>query len=42
MGMFDWINFEMDCPKCGELVTGFQSKDAGEQQPMFLLKKRLH
>ena len=28
MGCFDWVNFEMDCPKCGELVDGFQSKSA--------------
>lgn len=29
MGMFDNINFEMACPKCGEIVKNFQSKDAG-------------
>ena len=28
MGMFDWINFEMDCPKCGKRVKDFQSKDS--------------
>ncbi len=27
MGMFDRIDFEVDCPKCGELVKDFQSKD---------------
>lgn len=27
MGMFDWVNFEYDCPICGSKVTGFQSKD---------------
>lgn len=27
MGMFDYVNFECDCSKCGERVTGFQSKD---------------
>ena len=27
MGMFDYINFECKCPKCGTLVKGFQSKD---------------
>lgn len=27
MGMFDWVDFEIDCPKCGEKVTGFQTKD---------------
>ena len=28
MGMFDWINFEMKCPVCGNEVKGFQSKRA--------------
>ena len=27
MGMFDDINYEMDCPKCGNKVNDFQSKD---------------
>jgi phage FluMu protein Com len=27
MGMFDWINFEMECPVCKTKVNGFQSKD---------------
>jgi len=27
MGMFDYIKFEMACPKCGAKVSGFQSKD---------------
>ena len=27
MGMFDWVAFEMDCPKCTKPVRGFQSKD---------------
>lgn len=27
MGMFDWVEFEAPCPKCGERVTGFQTKD---------------
>jgi hypothetical protein len=27
MGMFDYVDFECDCPSCGEKVTGFQSKD---------------
>ena len=27
MGMFDYIKYEMDCPKCGTRVDGFQSKD---------------
>lgn len=26
MGMFDTVNFEMCCPKCGGHVGGFQSK----------------
>lgn len=28
MGMFDWVNVKMDCPKCGKLISGFQSKDS--------------
>jgi hypothetical protein len=28
MGMFDYINFETECPKCGMMVGNFQSKDA--------------
>lgn len=27
VGMFDWINYECDCPVCGKKVDGFQSKD---------------
>ena len=27
MGMYDDINFEMNCPKCGKLLSDFQSKD---------------
>lgn len=27
MGMFDEINFEMDCPTCGNRLSNFQSKD---------------
>jgi phage FluMu protein Com len=27
MGMFDWIDFEMECPVCKTKVDGFQSKD---------------
>jgi hypothetical protein len=27
MGMFNYVNFEMPCPKCGEIVRGFQTKD---------------
>lgn len=29
MGMFDWVEFETDCPVCGKKVQGFQSKRAG-------------
>jgi len=28
MGMFDQVNFEMPCPKCGETLRDFQTKDA--------------
>jgi hypothetical protein len=27
MGMYDNINFEIECPKCKKLIKGFQSKD---------------
>lgn len=27
MGMFDYVNFRMECPGCGALVDGFQTKD---------------
>lgn len=27
MGMYDDVEFEMNCPKCGSKVDGFQSKD---------------
>ena len=27
MGLFDYINFDMECPKCGKKIIGFQSKD---------------
>lgn len=27
MGMFDYVDFKMKCPGCGEEVAGFQSKD---------------
>ena len=27
MGMFDYVKFEMKCPKCGANVDDFQSKD---------------
>ncbi len=27
MGMFDWVDYECDCPVCGDKVTGFQTKE---------------
>jgi len=27
MAMFNYVNFEMPCPKCGKTVRGFQTKD---------------
>lgn len=27
MGMFDYVEYEMSCPNCGETVKGFQTKD---------------
>lgn len=27
MGMYDEMNVEIPCPRCGATVTGFQSKD---------------
>ena len=29
MGMFDYVNVEVPCPKCGGKVTNLQSKSAG-------------
>lgn len=26
MGMYDYVNVEVDCPSCGVKLTGFQSK----------------
>ena len=26
MGMFDYVDYETKCPKCGETVSGFQTK----------------
>lgn len=28
MGMFDYVNVKMDCPKCGNSISGFQTKDS--------------
>ena len=28
MGMFDYVNFKMPCPRCGEELKNFQSKDS--------------
>jgi len=27
MGMFNWVNLKIKCPNCGEVVSGFQTKD---------------
>ena len=27
MGMYDYVDFECECPGCGATVEGFQSKD---------------
>jgi hypothetical protein len=27
MGLFDYVNFKMKCPKCKRIIDGFQSKD---------------
>lgn len=27
MGMFDYVKFEMACPKCGKPISEFQTKD---------------
>lgn len=27
MGMYDYINYEAPCPKCGEVIKDWQSKD---------------
>src|SRR5947209_9516122 len=27
MGLFDYVNFECDCPGCGAKLKGFQTKD---------------
>ena len=27
MGMFDYVDYTMDCPQCGKSVSDFQSKD---------------
>lgn len=29
MGMFDYVKYEMPCPKCGLKVNNFQTKDTG-------------
>lgn len=28
MGMFDWVNVQIKCPKCGNTVKDFQTKDS--------------
>ena len=27
MGMFNWVDYECECPNCGFKVWGFQTKD---------------
>lgn len=27
MGMYDYVDFECECPKCGKQLKGFQTKD---------------
>ena len=27
MGMFDYVNYQANCQKCGEPLEGFQTKD---------------
>ena len=29
MGLYDEVNFEMNCPICGQKVNDFQTKDVG-------------
>ena len=29
MGMFDYVNCEIECSKCGKMNTNFQSKNSG-------------
>lgn len=29
MGIFDYVNFKCKCPKCGEPITDFQTKNSG-------------
>lgn len=29
MGMFDYVKYSAPCPKCGTVLIGWQSKDAG-------------
>jgi hypothetical protein len=36
MGMFDWVEFECACPKCGKIVDSFQSKEGPCE--LFVLK----
>jgi hypothetical protein len=31
MGMFDWVDFSIKCPLCGEMLVGFQTKDLENQ-----------
>jgi len=31
MGMFDWVEFKMECPMCKAMLSGFQTKDLENQ-----------
>lgn len=30
MGMFNYVEYQCPCPKCGEIVEGFQTKDGDD------------
>lgn len=32
MGMFNYVDHECECPKCGEFVAGFQTKDQSHNE----------
>jgi len=34
MGMFDYVNFKLKCPRCGKMINEFQTKDG----PQLLIK----
>ena len=35
MGMYDYVDFEQDCPICHAKIAGFQSKDKGCQLELY-------